>query len=142
VERLGREPDSVLDAPVANSFPSLRATLLHIRDAEHAWWCRLTGTTVRWPAEEGTAIATVLVHSARLHDHVHALDGTRCSTVHAYQDLRGHTHQQTAWMMLMHCFNHSTQHRGQLITMMRALGLAEIPANDMVVFQRLSSAML
>jgi uncharacterized damage-inducible protein DinB len=39
--------------------------------------------------------------------------------------------------MLLHCFNHSTQHRGQVITMMRTVGLVDIPANDLVVFQRL-----
>jgi uncharacterized damage-inducible protein DinB len=136
VERLQRETDEVLDRPVPNSFPSLRATLLHIRDAEHVWWCRLTGTRSRWPAEEDRAIATLLPHSTRLHELVHAFDATALKAVHEYHDLRGNAHRQPAWMMLLHCLNHSTQHRGQLITMMRALGLAEIPANDLVVFQR------
>jgi uncharacterized damage-inducible protein DinB len=36
----------------------------------------------------------------------------------------------------LHCFNHSTQHRGQLITMMRTLGLDRIPATDLIVYQR------
>ena len=35
VERLMREPAAVLDAPVKSSFPSLRDTLMHIRNAEH-----------------------------------------------------------------------------------------------------------
>jgi uncharacterized damage-inducible protein DinB len=135
VERLQREADEVLDRPVPNSFPSLRATLLHIRDAEHVWWCRLTGTRPRWPAEEDRAIATLLPHSTRLRELVHAFDSTALKEVHEYHDLRGNAHRQPAWMMILHCLNHSTQHRGQLITMMRALGLSEIPTNDLVVFQ-------
>jgi uncharacterized damage-inducible protein DinB len=136
VERLQRESDAVLDRPVPNSFPNLRATMLHIRDAEHAWWCRLTGSPVRWPAEEDRALVTLLPHTQRLHALVHAMDPGALYAHHVYNDLRGNMHHQPAWMMLLHCLNHSTQHRGQLITMMRALGLSEIPANDLVVFQR------
>jgi uncharacterized damage-inducible protein DinB len=54
-----------------------------------------------------------------------------------YPDLRGNLHRQPVWQLLLHCFNHSTQHRGQVITLMRTLGLGDIPANDLVVFQRL-----
>jgi uncharacterized damage-inducible protein DinB len=43
---------------------------------------------------------------------------------------------QPAWQLILHCLNHSTQHRGQLISQMRALGMEDIPANDLVVYQR------
>jgi uncharacterized damage-inducible protein DinB len=38
--------------------------------------------------------------------------------------------------MLMHAFNHASYHRGQAVTIMRQLSLEEIPALDLVVFQR------
>lgn len=136
VERLANETSEVLDKPVPSSFPSLRATLLHIRDAEQVWWCRLNGVPHRWPAEDATDLATVMTHAHRFHDHVHGLGEAELLAVHAYADLRGNTFRQPAWQMIMHCINHGTQHRGQLITMMRALGLKDIPANDLVVFQR------
>jgi uncharacterized damage-inducible protein DinB len=139
VERLSREPDDVLDRPAASSFPTLRATLLHIRDAEHTWWGRLTGAPTRWPAEEDRGIATLLRHCEVLFAAVQELSEADLLSERVYTDLRGNTHRQAAWRMLMHCFNHSTQHRGQLITQMRALGLGEIPANDLVVFQRLAA---
>lgn len=136
VERLQREPAEVLDRPVPNSFPSLRATLLHIRDAENAWSCRLTGARATWPAETDTSIESLLKYTVRLRDLVIGMDEAALVSERTYQDLRGNTHIQAVWPMLMHCFNHSTQHRGQLITMMRALGLEGIPANDLVVYQR------
>ncbi|MFN3874726.1 MAG: DinB family protein [Flavobacteriales bacterium] len=136
VARLAQEPEAVLDAPAASSFPSLRKTLLHIRDAECAWTCRLIGAPVRWPAEESLDIRTLLGHCHRLHDLALGMDEAALRSVRQYLDLKGNRHSSTVWRMLMHCFNHSTQHRGQLITQMRALGLEGIPANDLVVFQR------
>jgi len=136
VERLLQEPEEVLDRPVPSSFPSLRATLLHIRDAEHTWWGRLTGNPTQWPAEADGAIDTVLLHGQRLRDHIVACAEEELCNQRIYSDLRGNEHRQPAWQMIMHCLNHSTQHRGQLITMMRVLGLKDIPANDLVAFQR------
>ena len=140
VERLRKEPDAVLDRAVPSSFPSRRPTLLHIRNAEHIWWCRLSGAVGRWPAEENEDIASVLPYARRFHDLVRSLGPDACHEEHGYQDLRGNTYRQPAWMMVMHCINHGTQHRGQLITMMRALGSGDIPSNDLVVFQRSSTA--
>lgn len=136
VERLAREPDNVLDAPVASSFPSLRKTVLHIRDAENAWLCRLMGQPVPWPADDTIDMNGLLRVSRELHAFTHGcaeadLDGPR-----EFKTLKGDPQQSRVWRMLHHCFNHSTQHRGQLITMMRSLGLADIPANDLVAFQR------
>ena len=137
VERLQHEPDEVLDRPVSSSFPSLRSTLLHIRDAENVWWGRLSGERTQWPAEASTEIATLLPYSERLKACVEHADEGELKRVAEYPDLRGNLHRQPVWQMLLHCFNHSTQHRGQVITLMRTLGLDNIPANDLVVFQRL-----
>ncbi|WKZ66543.1 MAG: DinB family protein [Flavobacteriales bacterium] len=136
VQRLAVEPDAVLDAPVRSSFPSLRSTLLHIRDAEHVWRCRLTGERHSWPAEPSLDPATLVDHASRLHGLVSGMDEADLLSLRTYRDLKGNEHRSAAWRMLMHCYNHSTQHRGQLITMMRGLGLDGIPANDLIVYQR------
>ncbi|MGV3636438.1 MAG: DinB family protein [Flavobacteriales bacterium] len=137
VERLQREPDAMLDRPLASSFPTLRDTLLHIRDAENAWTLRLEGIApVPWPAEEDRSITTLLAYSERLYDLVLHADEDWLLGSATYHDLRGNRHEQVRWQMLVHCINHGTQHRGQLITMMRALGLDAIPANDLIVYQR------
>ena len=136
VERLQHEWDVVLDAVVPSSFPSLRATLLHIRNAEHAWWGRITKQASNWPAEEDGSLSTVLAHSKGFSGAVLQMDEGMLHEMRQYQDLRGNTHEQPVWQMVLHCVNHSTQHRGQLITMMRFLGLKDIPTNDLVVFQR------
>jgi uncharacterized damage-inducible protein DinB len=136
VERLALVPPDLLDRHVPSSFPSLRATVLHIRDAEHVWWCRLTGTPTRWPAEISIEIDTLPLYTAKLRDLLYATNDADLRDMLSYADLKGNTRRQPAWQMYLHCFNHGTQHRGQLITMMRTLGINGIPANDMVVYQR------
>jgi uncharacterized damage-inducible protein DinB len=136
VERLAKEPDEVLDRHVESSFPSLRSTLMHIRNAENTWWCRIHDVPFQWPAEANERPENLLVYSKRLKDHVQGCNAGDMERTIVYADLRGNRHEQAQWEILLHCFNHSTQHRGQLITMMRALALGDIPANDLVVHQR------
>ncbi len=136
VDRLIGESEAVLDRHVSSSFPSLRATLMHIRDAENAWRCRLKNEKAAWPAESSTSIDTLMHYSSLLHDHVDQMRDEDLLRTIAYTDLRGNEYRQPAWEMIMHCFNHSTQHRGQLITMMRALEMDRIPSNDLARFQR------
>ncbi len=140
VDRLIGESEDLLDQHVASSFPSLRSTLMHIRDAESAWRCRLKSEKVIWPAQSSSEIGSLLHYTGMLNDQVHQMqEGDLLRTI-TYTDLRGNEHQQPAWEMIMHCFNHSTQHRGQLITMMRALEMDRIPSTDLARFQRESKA--
>jgi uncharacterized damage-inducible protein DinB len=137
LDRLSEETEELLDRPVASSFPSLRATCLHIRDAESAWTLRLQGiSTIPWPAEPATTLASWQKYTQALVALVDQATEEWSSASVVYHDLRGNRHEQPRWEMLLHCFNHSTQHRGQLITMMRTLGLDRIPATDLIVYQR------
>ena len=136
VDRLGEEPDALLDRHVASSFPSLRLTVLHMRDAANTWLKRLKGEPYTWPAGPEVELADLLRRCEALHDHVSALSEEGLLRKVIYRDLRGNEHAQPVWQILMHCFNHSTQHRGQLITMMRALELDRIPNVDLIGYQR------
>ena len=137
-DRLGREADHILDAPVISSFPSLRATLMHMRNANAAWYQRMAGLPPMWPAEPSEAHSTFMKHVQVMHDYARRLTAEELLASVTYKDLKGTPHTTPRWQSLMHCFNHSTYHRGQLVTMMRALGLEDIPAMDLIVFQRLN----
>ena len=137
LDRLAGEDEATLDRPVKSSFPTLRTTMLHIRDAECAWLHRLLGSpAVPWPAEQSQALSTWPVHTKALCMYVFDASEALLSLPTAYHDLRGNRHEQPRWEMLLHCFNHGTYHRGQLITMMRELGMDHLPPTDLVVFQR------
>ncbi len=123
-----------------SSFPSLRGTLMHIRNSECIWLDRLLERAPRWPAEAHEGFDTFLHHIIAIRDHVRSLGEKESGGYGGLQDLRGNVHRQQRWQILMHCFNHSSYHRGQLVTMMRQLDLTDIPAMDLVVFQRLQAA--
>lgn len=134
LERLQREPESLLDRHVKSSFPSLRQTVHHIRDAGNIWYQRVFG-------EEAivcdNSLDGLLKVSTILSDKVRATDDEALSGTVSYARANGVKHTQPRWQLLVHCFNHASYHRGQLITIMRQLDLEEVPNTDLVAYQRL-----
>jgi uncharacterized damage-inducible protein DinB len=53
-----------------------------------------------------------------------------------YKNSRGDRFSQPLHEVLLHMFNHSTYHRGQLVTMLHCLGVGEIPPTDFIVYSR------
>jgi uncharacterized damage-inducible protein DinB len=52
-----------------------------------------------------------------------------------YKDLRGAERQSLAKEMVMHVVNHATLHRGQVMSMLRQMGIAP-PQTDLIFFYR------
>lgn len=137
VDRLTSGPDALLDRELGGSFGTLRATLLHVRDAHCAWRLRMAELPMRWPAEESRDIRTLVHHARQLHDQVLASDTEVLSARVRYTNLKGDAFEQPRWQAYLHAFNHGTYHRGQVVTLMRQAGLDAIPGTDLVRFQRL-----
>ncbi|MCB0793636.1 MAG: hypothetical protein KDB88_02770 [Flavobacteriales bacterium] len=125
-----------LDAPATSSFGTLRLTWMHIRDACHVWYCRLIGQVHRWPAEESSGMESVLRYVDPFHNLVVGMDPRALQQVVRYSDLAGNAYEQPAWQLILHCLNHSTFHRGQVVTQLRQLGQDRIPRTDLVAYQR------
>jgi uncharacterized damage-inducible protein DinB len=137
IERLKREQEALLDHHVKSSFPSLRSTIAHIRDSGDIWCVRAFGTA---PARFAEGIDSLLQMSVSLSDRVRKLDDAGLMATVEYARANGERYVQPCWQLLLHCFNHASYHRGQLITMMRQLDLGDIPNTDMVAYQRLLAA--
>jgi len=45
-------------------------------------------------------------------------------------------YKQPVCQMILHVFNHGTYHRGQLVNMLRQLGIEKIPQTDFIVWSR------
>ena len=137
VERLQREDDTVLDRHVKSSFPSLRLTVLHLRDAGNAWYHRVSGRPIIPFAEGQNGMDPLLKQSVAMNDMVRGMEEERLLERVSYTNLKGDPFTQPRWQMLMHCFNHASYHRGQLVTIMRQLDLGEVPNTDLIGYQRL-----
>ncbi len=133
VERLHREPDTVLDRHVKSSFPSLRKTIVHIRDSGNVWYARIFDRQALSFAPE---IGSLLQISVALRDQTLLLDEVMLLQEVAYER-SGQRYVQPRWQLLAHCYNHASYHRGQVITLMHQLDLGEVPNTDLVGYQRL-----
>ncbi|MGH7474909.1 MAG: DinB family protein [Longimicrobiales bacterium] len=130
---------------LGSSFPSVRDTLVHILGAEWVWLCRWQGSSPRSLPEDWAA-STQQELTARWAqveaDQTHFLAGLteqRLDDVIAYTNFAGTALESPLWQMLRHVVNHSTYHRGQVVTMLRQLGFAP-PSTDLIHYHRESAA--
>lgn len=136
VEWLQMHPIALLDEPTPSSFPSLKLTLLHIWSAEEVWMQRLqkmTPTAFRANTYIGTAqevLDGLLKNSAAFVNFIQQQDEAFFNEICDFQLLNGTPHRRPHSAMVLHCVQHSTYHRGQIVTMARALGLTEPPSTD------------
>jgi uncharacterized damage-inducible protein DinB len=81
-------------------------------------------------------IKGLLVQNHQWAEWVSEATETALADVFTYQNLKGEQFTQPIFQMLIHVFNHGTYHRGQMVTMLRQLGVEKIPATDFIVWSR------
>ncbi|MDB5247896.1 MAG: hypothetical protein JWQ40_2290 [Segetibacter sp.] len=125
---------------VASSFSSLQLTLLHLWNTDHIWMQRLNrAETIPLGNEQSTMteIAAGLIERSRLWgDWVEKSTNESLEKVFSYQNFKKEPFTQPLFQILLHVFNHATYHRGQLVTILRQLGVDNIPATDFIVWSR------
>lgn len=129
----------LLDKEVKSSFPSLRKTVHHIWDAELAWMSRLKEETVNWPPSaqfKEPPVDQFLSTSKDFIEFAASKEDSYFNESTSYKNLKGNTFSTPNHGIIMHCMNHSTFHRGQLITILRELGVSELPSTDLIAFLR------
>jgi uncharacterized damage-inducible protein DinB len=128
--------------PMGNSFSSIADTILHIWGAQEIWIKRLEGLeNPPFPTfQEKTDKDLVLdlwVKSSRDFESFILQGGENLlSKEHSYKNMAGQEFINKGWEMAHHCMNHSTFHRGQLVTMTRQLGYQDLPGTDQIKFFR------
>lgn len=127
---------------VISSFSSLYKTVYHVWGAETIWFRRLSKQIVTAPedrfngsmAELSAGLTQV---DQQLLSWVLSKSEEELKEKLAYTNLQGQSFNQPLSTLLMHVFNHSTYHNGQLVTMMRQLQADKIPETDFVAWSRL-----
>ncbi len=56
-----------------------------------------------------------------------------------YKNSKGIEFNQPIYQLLVHVFNHTTYHRGQVVTMLRQVGYTDVSSTDMTTFFRLKN---
>ena len=132
-----------IDKAQVSSFPSIRKTWYHIWDAQGIWMIRLHGETVTdWPSKnfKGTtsdAIDSFLNSSGEFAALIKGFNEEVIKNNIQYKNIEGKEFTNTIADIVMHVMNHSTFHRGQLISMFREVGITKIPSTDFITYCRL-----
>ena len=135
-------PPEVQTQQVVSSFTSLQATLLHMWDAENIWWQRMKLQELVVRPSDDFKGATPAVIKGLLDTSKQWADWVQEALPHMlahefiYQTSKKEKFKQPVYQMLLHLFNHSTYHRGQLVTLLRQLQADAIPATDFIVWSR------
>ena len=135
-------PEEKQIAELPSSFNSLHKTLLHMWDAESIWWQRmkLHERFIR-PSDNFKGSTRVVVNglmsqSKLWEGWVNNVSELMLEHVFEYRNDKKEQIKMPIWQMLTHVFNHGTYHRGQLINMLRQLGVEKLPQTDFFVWCR------
>lgn len=125
---------------MGSSFPSVRDTLVHILAAEWVWLARWKGSSpTGLPSWDLATCDDVRERWAEVEAEqqafVEALTEADRRREVAYRDTSGRAWESQLDHMLRHVVNHSSYHRGQVITMLRQLG-AETVGTDLIRYYR------
>jgi uncharacterized damage-inducible protein DinB len=135
-------PEEKQLAEVPSSFSSLYKTVLHMLDAENIWWQRMKlQERILVPSENFKGTMKDLVNelnqqSRQWHDWVAASTESSLDHVFHYYNKEKEHFKMPIYQMLHHVFNHGTYHRGQLINMLRQLGVEKLPQTDFSAWTR------
>ena len=125
IEKIGEQKANSF---IESSFPSIFKTLLHVLDAQYLWLFRLQND--HFPDAPSKSfngnifdlIKRIRSTSENLKQFVSEMETPDLDKTLTYKDSEGKVHSSPFSETILHCINHSTFHRGQLITMLRQLG--------------------
>jgi uncharacterized damage-inducible protein DinB len=138
---LNLDPE-LLDKELISSFNTIRKTVYHIWDAEVIWYKRLNGVSVTdWPSKDFKGndqdfFRKFIEQSSKFTSFVSDKSEAELQADFKYQSLDGKEYQNPVADTILHVMNHSTFHRGQLITMLRNVGFIELSSTDYITFIR------
>ena len=124
---------------LVTSHGSLRGTLVHILWGEWVWLQRWGGESPKrvFAADEFPDVASIESRwNALERDRANFFAGLtdeRLGTLVSYENLQGQRWEYSLAHMMQHVVNHSSYHRGQVVTLLRQLGRIP-PATDFLVF--------
>jgi uncharacterized damage-inducible protein DinB len=128
------------------SHRSIFGTLLHIAGADWIWLERWNGRSPTkdeawslWTTDSCPQLATLRDRWANLIDErtrfIAGLDEERLSAELSFKLLSGHPNSMRLVDQMQHTANHATMHRGQVVGMIRQLGL-DPPSTDLIFYLR------
>ena len=136
--------ESLFFKKVPSSFPNLFETVEHIWQAELVWMQRIQqiapNKKPEFPTKDMKALlASLLKVNKDWISFIEAMTEENLVEIVDYNNWQGAPFSTPVWQIVHHVFNHSTFHRGQLITMLRHLGVTSLPSTDYITYTRIET---
>ena len=135
-------PEEKQKAELPSSFSSLYKTVLHMWDAESIWWQRMKmHERLIIPSENFNGSMQdvsngLLAQSQLWKEWVDNASEMALEHVLQYYSTKKELFKNPVGQVALHVFNHGTYHRGQLVNMLRQLGVEKIPQTDFIIWTR------
>jgi uncharacterized damage-inducible protein DinB len=135
-------PEEKQKQELPSSFKTIYDTVLHMWNAESVWWQRMKlHERIIAPIDffKGSLQDMsngLLQQNNQWVDWISHASDAALNHVFQYQNTKKEQFKQPVYQMLLHVFNHGTYHRGQLINMLRQLGIEKLPQTDFIVWSR------
>lgn len=130
------------NAPVVSSFDSIQKTVLHMVSAESAWVERFQKkeNIVRLENEfKGTKEEHIMLwknSSEQFKNFASSFDETKLNDEFSFRRFNGVPSSAKYYQGFAHVVNHSTYHRGQVVTMLRQVGFTGVQSTDLTGYYR------
>ena len=134
-------PAEIVTRNVQSSFSSLQLTLLHMWNTESVWYQRIKLVeNAQMPGNADNSITQItkglMQQSLQWQTWVEKSSQAALKHEFIYRNFKNQQFKELVYQVLLHLFNHGTYHRGQLVTMLRQLGVTTLPATDFIIFTR------
>lgn len=139
---LEKADESMLKKETPSSFNTIEKTILHIWDAEIAWFKRLHGISItEWPSKDFKGDTKAMLTGWQqsgidFKEYVESQGPDYLAKQIDYKNTAGKPFSNTVEEIIYHVVNHGTFHRGQIITMLRANGFTDVGSTDLITYLR------
>ena len=123
-------------------FETIKSIILHIANTEQIWLGRLSGKNIpnMYNLDTSKSFSDICTSIRKNSDEfITFLSGKEDNfflSSTEYVNLKGKTFSQNNAEIILHSMNHSTFHRGQVMSMLRNVGYTDQSASDFIMFLR------
>ena len=134
-------PDDVYRKNLDSSHGGIHGTLVHLIGACSLWLSRWHGESPArlWKEEDFRSFSELREkwdgYQSRLAVYLQNLSDESLNAPLRYKDMKGNPYSMVLWKQMQHLVNHGSYHRGQIVTLLRILGVN--PAGtDLIYYYR------
>lgn len=138
---IGAIPNDLYDVETPSSFNSIRKTIYHYWGAQEIWYQRVKALPLMDPEDQFTGSTDEMLKQWNANNdawiaEIDARSDDELSAPITYRNIAGKEFTSRFDEIVMHVCNHATFHRGQIVTMLRSLGVKTIPSTDLIRYFR------